>query len=396
MKHLSTRWRIVLVVAALALLVVWRLRPTRLPVDTVRVTEGPLRETIDEEGETRVHDRFIVAAPVSGRLTRVRFRAGDSVGGGDIIAWLTPAPLDSRARQQATATLEAAEDAHRSAEATVGVARSALDQAERDRARAESLAVAGHVSPAQREAAELVAQTRLRESDAATARAATAAHDVERARAALVAATGSDAASGAGMPLRAPTAGRILRLLEESERVVLAGTPVVELGDPGRLEIQADLLTTDAVKVRAGDTVLIEPTPGATPLRGRVRTVEPSAFTKVSALGVEEQRVPVIADLLDPPGALGDRYRVEVKVVVWGTARTRKIPLSALVRRGEGWAVFAVRDGRARSQAVTLGHRGALEAELLDGLAPGDVIIRYPNDQIRDGTRVEGTAAGGV
>ncbi len=394
MRRLSIRWRIGLIVTAIAVLVVWRLRPSPLPVDTVRVTEGPLRETIDEEGETRVRDRFVVAAPVTGRLSRVRLRAGDSVTRGDLIAMLVPAPLDSRARREATATLEAADDARRSAEAAVELARGALDQAERDRARAESLAVAGHVSPAEREASELLARTRQREWNAATARAATAAHDVERARAALLAANGGDASAGTGTPIRAPAAGRILRLLEESERVVLAGTPVLELGDPSRLEVQADLLTTDAVRVRAGDTVLVEATPGAPPLLGRVRMVEPSAFTKVSALGVEEQRVLVVADLLDPPGALGDRFRVEVRVVLWGTPRTRKIPLSTLLRRGEDWAVFAVRDGRARTQPVKLGHRGALEVEVLDGPATGDEIIRYPNDQIEDGARVQANRSG--
>ncbi len=396
MKRLSTRWRIALAVAALALVLVWWLRPSSLPVDTVRVTDGPLRETIDEEGKARVRNRFVVAAPVSGRLSRVRLRAGDSVGRGDVIAWLTPAPLDTRARREATATLDAAEDASRSSDAAVESARAALEQADRDEARAESLSVAGHLSPAARESAELAARTRRREWEAATARAETAAHDVERARAALLAAGAGEGAAGSGTPIRAPTAGRILRLLEESERVVLAGTPVVELGDPGRLEVQADLLTTDAVRVRAGDTVLVEPTPGAAPLLGRVRTVEPSAFTKVSALGVEEQRVPVIADLLDPPGALGDRYRVEVRVVLWGTSRTRKIPLSALVRRGDDWAVFGVRDGRARTQPVKLGHRGTLEVEVLEGLSPGDEIIRYPNDQITDGARVVRTGSGGT
>jgi HlyD family secretion protein len=382
------RWRLWLIVLLAAALVLWRLRPKAVDVETVAVAAGPLRETIDENGETRVHDRYVVAAPVSGRLGRMRLRAGDSVKSGELVAWLEPAPLDTRVRQQAAAQVDATVDARHAAAAAVLAVEAALDQAVRGRLRAESLAVQGHLSPAQREEAELLEATRRREAEAARARAETAAHDVERARAALLAASATSSPRQGRTPIYAPVAGRVLRILEESERVMLAGTPLMELGDPSRLEVVADLLSTDAVKVRPGDTVLVEQWGGGQALRARVRTVEPSGFTKISALGVEEQRVNVVADLVDPPGPLGDRYRVEVRVVLWGASKALKVPLSALVREGEDWMVFVVAGGRARARRVTLGHRGAFEVEVVSGLETGEQIIRYPSDLIRDGLRV--------
>ena len=385
---LPRHWRLYGIALALILLLVWRLRPTPLDVDTATVSVGPLRETIDQEGQTRVRDRYVVAAPVSGRLARVLFRAGDTVRQGETVAWLEPAPLDTRSRSEATARLGAAEDAREAANAAVRAAAAALDQAERALARAESLATQGHLAPAAREDAQLLATTRRRELEAATSRAQTAAHEVETARAALLAASPARASPGTRSAVRAPQSGRILRLLEESERVLPAGTPILELGDPGKLEIVSDLLSTDAVKVRAGDTMLVEDWGGDRPLRARVRLVEPSGFTKVSALGVEEQRVNVVADLVDSPGALGDRFRVEARVVLWGSDRALKVPVSALIRQGEAWAVFVVEGGRARSRPVTLGHRGSFEVEVASGLREGEEMIAYPSDLIRDGVRV--------
>ncbi len=392
----STRLRLLFAVLGMMLLLFWRLRPEQLPVDTVTAAQGPLRETVNEQGETRVRDRYVVAAPITGRLRRVQARAGDSVRRGEIVAWLEPAPLDIRTERQATAQVAAAEDAWHAAGALVQAARAALEQATRGRLRADSLASQGHLSPAQREDAELLETTRRRELEAAESRAQTAAHDLERARATLLVSGDAPCPECARTPIRAPVAGRVLRLVEESERVVLAGTPVLEVGDPTRLEVVTDLLSTDAVKVRPGDTLLVQEYGGPEPLIGRVRVVEPSGFTKVSALGVEEQRVNVIADLVDPPRSLGDRYRVEARVVLWGAAQVLKVPLSALVRRGPDWAVLVVQDGRARARPVTIGHRGEFEVEVLGGLEPGDVVIRFPSDLIQDGTRVrarQGTPA---
>lgn len=388
------RWRLWLVALLAIGLVVWRLLPEEVDVETVIVAAGPLRETIDEDGETRVHDRFVVAAPIAGRLRRVRLRAGDSVSSGALLAWIEPAPLDVRLRRQAAAQVEAAEDARSAAGAAVLAAEAALEQAVRERMRAESLAVQGHLSPAAREDAELAEDIRRREVEAARARAQTSAHEVERARAVLLAASETGSSSQGRTPIHAPVAGRVLRILEENERVVAAGTPLMELGDPGRLEVVADLLSSDAVKVRPGDTVLVEQWGGGDTLRAHVRLVEPSGFTKVSALGVEEQRVNVVADLVDSPGTLGDRYRVEVRVVLWGAPDALKVPLSALIREGEDWQVFVVSGGRARSRTITTGHRGAFEVEVVSGLEPGEEIIRYPSELIREGLRVRVVGAG--
>ena len=240
----STRWRVGFGVLAVLLLVVWRLRPKETVVDTVEAARGPLRETVNEQGETRVHDRYVVAAPITGRLERVLLRAGDPVRRGEVVAWLEPAPLDARTRQQASAQVAAAEDGLRAAQAVVRAAQAALDQAARTRLRADSLAAQGHVSSAQREEAELVETTRRRELDAAAARAETTAHDLERARATLIAAGSDEPCPKCDRtPIRAPAAGRVLRLLEESERIVAAGTPVLEVGNPSRLEVVTDLLS---------------------------------------------------------------------------------------------------------------------------------------------------------
>jgi HlyD family secretion protein len=387
-------WRLWLLVLLAAGLMIWRLQPDVVDVETVAVAAGPLRETVDEDGETRVHDRYTVAVPIAGRLTRVRLRAGDSVSRGDLVAWIEPAPLDVRLRRQAAAQVEAAEDARHAADAAVLAAEAALDQAVRVRVRAESLTVQGHLSPAAREDAQLAEDIHRREAQATRARAEAAAHEVERARAALLAASETGSSRKERTPIHAPVGGRVLRILEENERVVAAGTPLMELGDPGRLEVVADLLSSDAVKVRPGDTVLVEQWGGGDTLRARVRMVEPSGFTKVSALGVEEQRVNVVADLVDAPGTLGDRYRVEVRVVLWGAPDALKVPLSALVRDGEIWKVFVVSGGRARSRPITPGHRGAFEVEVVSGLEPGEEIIRYPSELIREGLRVRVVGAG--
>jgi HlyD family secretion protein len=360
------------------------LRPARVAVETARVTRGPMQVTVDEEGETRVRDRYVVTAPVAGRVARIPWREGDSVTTGRIVARLSPAPLDARAREAAQARVAEAEDAQRAAAATQAQARAALDQARRTAGRARELAAQGLLAPAEREQAELEESARTRELESAEFRARAAAHDVEVAQAAAL-------GSGEGaIALRAPVCGQVLRIPETSERVVAAGTPLLELGDCGRLEIVADLLSSDAVKVKPGSAMLIEGWGGGT-LRGRLRVVEPSGFTKVSALGVEEQRVNVIGDFVDPTGALGDRYRVEVRIVVWEEPSVLQVPGSALVRVGDGWAVFVVTDDRARLRAVTVGHRTPFAAEVLQGLAPNDVVIRYPSDRVADGVRVRAT-----
>ncbi len=357
------------------------LRPTAVPVDTARVARGSLQVTVDEEGETRVRDRYVVAAPVAGRVSRISSREGDAVGPGTVLARIYPAPLDPRSRDQATARLEAAEDAERAAEAAAAQARAAHDQAHRGWDRARQLAAQNLIAPEERERAELEETSRARELESAEFRAQAAAHDVELARAAL-------ATDREPIVLRSPVRGRVLRVPEASERVVVAGAPLVEVGDPAKLEVVADLLSSDAVTVSPGALVLIEGWGGAAALPGQLRTVEPSGFTKVSALGVEEQRVNVVADFVDPPGSLGDRYRVEIRIVVWRGDSVLTAPTSALFRRGDGWSVFVVDRGRARQRDVVVGHRTPFDAEILRGLAQGEVVIRHPSDRIAEGVRV--------
>lgn len=358
------------------------LRPAPLAVETVPAARAPMRVTVDEEGETRVRDRYVVAAPVAGRVARIALREGDLVAAGAVVARVLPAPLDARAREQATARVAEAEDAQRAADAGVTQARAALAQARRSRDRAQQLAAKNLIAPEERERAELDETTRAQEVESAAFRAQAAAHDVEVARAALL------AGAGHAISLHSPIRGRVLRIPERSERVVPAGAPLVELGDPARLEIVADLLSSDAVKVKPGDPMLIEGWGGGTTLRGRLRVVEPSGFTKVSALGVEEQRVNVIGDFVDPPGALGDRYRVEVRIVVWEGSSALQVPASALFRHGDGWSVFVVERERARQRDVQVGHRTAFEAEIVHGLEDGEVVVRHPTDRIAEGVRV--------
>jgi HlyD family secretion protein len=292
---------------------------------------------------------------------------------------MSPAPLDPRTRREAAARFDAAEDAQRAAAAGVAQSRAAHEQAHRAWVRAQRLATDNSIAPAEREQAELEEALRARELESAEFRSQAAVHDTEVARAAL--------AAGQELVIRSPGRGGVLRVPEPSERVVTAGTPLLEIGDPSRLETVADLLSTDAVAVAPGAPLLIEGWGGKT-LRGRVRLVEPSAFTKVSALGVEEQRVNVIGDLVDSPGSLGDRYRVEIRIIIWQGDSVLTVPASALFRHGEGWRVFVIERGRAWQRDVVVGHRTAFDAEILRGVATGDVVIPHPSDRLAEGVRV--------
>jgi len=361
---------------------IWLLRPAPLPVETAPVTRGLLQVTVDEEGETRVRDRYVVAAPVAGRVARIELREGDPVAAGQVVARLFAAPLDARAREQAAGRVAQAEDAQRAADAGVKQAQAAAEQARRSVRRAQQLAAQNLIAPEERERAELEEATRAQELESAQFRAQAAAHDVEVARAALL------AGAGTVLPLHSPVRGRVLRIPERSERVVPAGTPLLELGDPAKLEIVADLLSSDAVRVKPGDAILIEGWGGGTTLQGRLRRIEPSGFTKVSALGVEEQRVNVIGDFVNPPGPIGDRYRVEVRIVVWAGRDVLQVPTSALFRHGDAWSVFVIEDGRARQRDVRVGHQSAFATEVAEGMREGDAVIRNPSDRIADGVRV--------
>jgi HlyD family secretion protein len=372
--------------AAVAWFGVRLLRPETIAVDAARAVVGPLVATVGDEGQTRVRFRHIITAPVPGRLQRITLDAGDTVTPGMIVARLAPVPLDPRSRQQAEAALEASRDLERMSVAAVAQARTALEQARQDLRRGQQLGERGVVPPADVERLQLSVRSREREVEALDAKASAATHDVERAQSALLAS--GTAAAGHALLLTCPTGGRVLAIPERSERTVQAGETLLEVGDPTDIEIVVDLLSTDAVKVTPGQRILMTGWGGDSTLEGRVRLVEPSGFTKISALGVEEQRVNVIGDFDAAPARLGDRFRLDVRVVLWEGDSVLKVPASALFRRGDQWALFAIEDGRARERVVAVGHESSAETEILTGVAPGEVVIRHPTDRIRDGTRV--------
>jgi HlyD family secretion protein len=382
-------WIALVVVAGLLAVALW---PDTVPVDVAIVRRGPLRVTIDEEGETRVRDRFTVSSPVAGRVERIELEPGDAVTSGQRIAAVRPeaAPLlDARTRAEVQAAVE-------SARATVGRARAeaqhaanALAQAEREQRRTSELAEAGLATRQDLDARHAEVRAAADAAQAASYAVDVATSEVRRAEARL---TPSVIESG-GRPVAvtSPAAGVVLRRLRESESVVPAGEPLVEIGDPSRLEIVTDLLSTDAVRVAPGTRVLIEQWGGDQALEARVRRIEPSGFTKVSALGVEEQRVNVICDVIDPErarGTLGDAYRVEVRIVQWEAESVLTVPTSALFRQGTDWAVYVVIDGRARRTVVQLGHRTGQEAEVVGGVAANAMVVLYPGDALVDHARV--------
>lgn len=375
--------------AVLGLLAWWLLRPTPVAVDMARIERGPMTVAVEEDGRTRVRERYEVVAPVAARYEPAGLEEGDSVTAGRVVARLDPGPLDPRAREQARARLEAARASAGEAEAGVRRARAALAEAERKLERIRPVAERGGVAPETVDELETAVATRRQELAAARSRARAAGFEVEVARSALAAAEPGEA-SGPGLELRAPSAGRVLTVHQRTPRDVAAGTPLLELGDLSTLEVVVDVLSADAVRIRPGDRVELVAWGGDDTLRARVRRVEPSGYTKVSPLGVEEQRVDVVADLLGPAPGLGDRYRVEARIVTWEGDDVLRVPLGALFRGEDGgWRVFAVVGGRARLRTVEIGRRTPEAAEVLEGLEAGDTVVVYPDDRIEDGTRVE-------
>lgn len=367
--------------------------PSAVPVDLAPAVTGTLRVTVDEEGETRVRDRFLVSAPVAGRAQRIELKPGDAVSRGEtVVATFLPAapsPLDARARAEAEAAAAAARAALGGARAERARAQAALALAQSELERHRELAGQRIVSRQALEAKETEARAASEALRAAEFTVASAEHQLEMARARLLQASG--AGSGQAITLRAPIDGVVFKRLRESEAVVPAGEPLVEIGDPRQLEIVADLLSTDAVKVKPGAPVVLEQWGGDRPIRARVRRVEPSGFMKISALGVEEQRVNVVMDFEDPLeawAALGDGYRVEVRIVVWEGEGVLKVPTSSLFRHGEDWAVFAVDGSRARLRVVEVGHRNGTEAEVRSGLRDGERVVLHPSDRLADGERI--------
>lgn len=425
------------------LLIVWMFRPTPVLVDIGQVQRGDLQVTINAEGKTRVRDRFVIAAEVDGHLARITLNEGDTVTPGMVIAQIDPLPLNASVREalgrlaewkaeragvetqrpkaktieQAQTRIRAAEARQQQAEARVNQAQAALEQAQREHNRAEQLAENGVIARQDREVAELNEITKAKELETAILAARAEAAEVEVAKAALavvqqeqtdpdyllgvydarIASTEAELSKlkdeAARTNIHSPAAGKILRIHQKSAQFVASGTPLVEIGDPAKLELVIDVLSTDAVEIKPGDPILIEPAAdqnsATTPIRAKVRLVEPSAFTKVSALGVEEQRVNVIGDFVDAAQPFGDAYRVDTKIVVWNGKNVLKTPISSLFRcHQSAWCVFVVKHGKAYQRQIVIGHRSDREAEVQQGLSQAEAVILYPTKQIKEGIQV--------
>jgi len=380
--------RILYLVLALftAALVVYAMLPDPIRVEFAKVTRGPLRVTIDEDGEVRAHDRYTVAAPFSGRLSRIDLLEGDEVEQGRVVARISPTPMSPREREEQVARVSAAEALVREAAERVQRAAADLEQAKRDRMRVERMVGKGFVSAQALEQARTSEIAADKEARAARFHADSAKADARVARAGLLAMAPNRAQALIDVP--APVSGRVLRVMEKSERVVDAGTPILVIGDPSRYEVVIDVLSTDAVRIRPGMMVLLTNWGGAATLKARVRIVEPAAFTKVSALGVEEQRVNVVADFVDSPDLLGDAYRVEGHVVLWEQQDVLKLPASSVFAHGQSSAVFVAENGRARLRQVTIGRRNADEVQIVDGVAADTRVIRHPPNTLKDGSAI--------
>ena len=386
---------ILLIAAALGgALLLWLAWPAATPVETAQVTRGVLTLHVDEDGVTRVRDRYVVAAPVAGLLIRPTLRVGDPVRRGDVVAVIVPNAaqmLDARTRAELAARVEAAAAQAARARALVRQSEAALFQAENDHKRLEELGTEGFASKTERERAAVTLELRRKDVEAARFEADAVEHDLAQARAALREGDSQrDGTSRNTWPLRAPIDGTVLRVVQESETALGVGAPVMELGDLTRLEARIDVLSTEATRIPPSAFVTLDA--GGIRLSGRVRRIEPSGYTKVSALGIEEQRVDALVDFLPDPAALqrvADGYRVDAAIEVSREENVLLVPLSALFRHGEQWAVFRVVDGRARLTPLSIGSRGDELAVVLTGLEAGNKVIVYPSDAVHDDARVQ-------
>src|SRR5512139_3853576 len=369
--------------AAVVLFLAWWAWPEPRIVETARVARGPVQVAIEEDGETRAIDRYGVAAPVAGRLLRVVLREGDVVKAGQVVAEIAPVPLSETDRDLLEAKLESARALKLEADERVRRAEADAAQAERDRVRAADLVAKKFMADQALEQAVVAVQTKAADLKAARARAVAAAADVEAARAALTAVR----AKAPTVRVTSPVNGSVLRIVEKSERVLQPGTVLVTVGDPKALEIVVDVLSNDAVRVKPGMRMLITGW-GGPEIEAAVRLVEPAAFRKSSAVGVEEQRVNVVGDFTAVPPGIGDAYRVDARIIVAEKADALRVPVGALFQREGKWTVFVFDGGRLASRAVELGLRGARNAEIVAGLSEKEEVVLYPGNELSDGARV--------
>jgi len=381
-----------LALALAALGLYWILMPQPILVETAKVQTSHFEDTIEEDGRTRVRDRYLVSAPLTGRVERLALRAGDNVQTGQKLATISPpvSPLlDPRVRLELEAQVGAAEAAVEEAESLHQQAKVSQAQARSDLERTRKLAEQNITAAAQLQREEYLVLATDRQVVASERRWHAATHMLEQARAALAIADNSE--SGERYTVLSPIDGRVLRVFQESENIVTQASPLVELGDPGDLEIAVDILTTDAARIQGGDKVVIERWGGPTVLHGIMRRIEPSGFTKVSSLGVEEQRVWAIVDITSPREtwtALGDGYRVEVKIVVDEADQAIVVPVGALFRRGDAWNVFVLEEGRARIREIKVARLAARVAAVAQGVRPGEIVVVYPPADLSEGSKI--------
>lgn len=360
-------------------------RPAPISVEISKVQHGDLEEMVEQEGKTRMHDHFVLAAEVAGRLRRIDLHAGDAVRAGETVAWIDPTPIEPRQRAVLEARLNAAISTQLQAHALAARAQAEYDQAAKDLARGKELYQHGIVSKDAFEKANTIETAALKQLHAAESASQAAAFQVEEVRSALLVYTDR---SDLPTPVITPVDGRVLRLFEPSEKIVSPGSPILEIGYTPRLEIVADFLTRDAVKIRPGMPARVTDWGGGSSLAARVRTIEPGAFTKISALGVEEQRVNVICDFTSDPQNLEDAYHLELQVILWKGHNVLLVPSSAVFRYGQEWATFVIEKGRAHRMPLRIGHQGEINWEVLSGLNIGDHVIVHPSAAVADGIRV--------
>ena len=401
MKQFKRFWPVILVLALSAAFLLAMLRPSPIVVDVVAVTRGPLAVTVEEDGKTRVKERYVISAPLAGQMSRMELHAGDAVEAErTIITTISPTDptlLDARSLSEAESRVSAAEAAQEQATARLDAARETHRLADDRWKRAKRLIVSSSISQAEYDQAEHEERIAAGSLRAAEFGYRVAQFELSLAQAAFIRTRPPNGSSTKQqrLDIRPPVDGQVLRVLQESAGVVMAGQPLLEVGNPRELEIEIDLLSADAAKTKPGAKVILQRWGGDTPLEARVRLVEPSGFTKISALGVEEQRVNVIADLVDTvtntkerPAGLGDAFRVEASVVIWESDDVLKVPTGALFRHDDAWAVFVAHAGRVERRKVAIGQNNGQEAEVIEGLAINELVVEYPSDQVRDGARV--------
>jgi HlyD family secretion protein len=381
----------ILLVAGAAV-VAWALRAPPVSVELAEVRKGTFEQTVSDDGKTRVRERYTVSAPLAGRIERIQLKAGDAVERGQVVAVLTPAApalLDARAVRELQARVGAAEAQQLRAKAEVARVMAQRDQSKADFDRQAKLFQEGFISATAREQAELALRTAERTVEAARFAEDAAGHELEQARAALTRYRSGE--PGGKWEVTSPVTGSVLKVTQESEGNVILGAPLLELADARSLEAVVDVLSQESVAIRPGMPARIDLGRGVAPLTARVRLIEPAAFTKISALGVEEQRVNVVLDFVEPLDkvqTIGDAFRVDAVIVTRRVADAITVPVGALFRDGEGWAVFVTQDGRAVKRAVKAPLRNGAEALVEDGLQPGERVVVYPSDALRDGARI--------